>query len=396
MVQKTPKVGIWFTATAITFFTRALMFSTWLSRGPEVKAALHLDTAQMGLLVMVYPLGGILGVLFASQLTNRFGTKKLTIAGYALACSAMAVLGFAVDGTNVWLAGAALLLLGLPLALIDFISNYEGTAVDKQSRHSLLPVVHAAFGVGMMVAAGLASALASAHQGIATNYLIVAVVAFVPSILAAFVFPNRDTAEQSPQVKKEHSKAVLRAWTEPRTLLIALVGFSFIMVESSAGTWMPISLTNGGATPAAAAAALGVFWVIVTAGRAIGGWVTDRIGRHRTIGLGALLTGTGIVIFMLDSVLHLPYLALGLWALGMANGFPLTISAMGDNPAKADARINMVMTVVYISVISVGPALGSVGQAFGLSIAYGIPLALMIATVLLSNVTKRTEASIAG
>jgi len=396
MVQKTPKVGIWFTATAITFFTRALMFSTWLSRGPEVKAALHLDTAQMGLLVMVYPLGGILGVLFASQLTNRFGTKKLTIAGYALACSAMAVLGFAVDGTNVWLAGAALLLLGLPLALIDFISNYEGTAVDKQSRHSLLPVVHAAFGVGMMVAAGLASALASAHQGIATNYLIVAVVAFVPSILAAFVFPNRDTAEQSPQVKKEHSKAVLRAWTEPRTLLIALVGFSFIMVESSAGTWMPISLTNGGATPAAAAAALGVFWVIVTAGRAIGGWVTDRIGRHRTIGLGALLTGAGIVIFMLDSVLHLPYLALGLWALGMANGFPLTISAMGDNPAKADARINMVMTVVYISVISVGPALGSVGQAFGLSIAYGIPLALMIATVLLSNVTKRTEASIAG
>ena len=48
----------------------------------------------------------------------------------------------------------------------------------------------------------------------------------------------------------------------------------------------------------------------------------------------------------------------------------------------------MIITVVYISSIAVGPVLGSIGQAFGIYIAFAVPLALMVVSALLSRATK--------
>jgi len=82
-------------------------------------------------------------------------------------------------------------------------------------------------------------------------------------------------------------------------------------------------------------------------------------------------------------------LGLVLWGLGMSMGFPMAVAAMSDDPRKAPFRINMIITVVYISSISVGPALGSVGEVAGIYVAFSIPLALMILSAILSPVTKK-------
>jgi hypothetical protein len=75
----------------------------------------------------------------------------------------------------------------------------------------------------------------------------------------------------------------LGAWKEKRTLTIAIIGFSFIMAEISAGTWVPIALTVSGFSGSAAAFAFGMLWIVVTFGRLIGGFVVEKIGRYRTV-----------------------------------------------------------------------------------------------------------------
>ncbi len=89
-----PRIAFWFAAAAAIFFTRALLFSTWLSRGPEVQQALDLNTAQMGLFVMLFPLGGLAGILFANALTLRFGSKVVGSGIFLVGAAAMATLGF--------------------------------------------------------------------------------------------------------------------------------------------------------------------------------------------------------------------------------------------------------------------------------------------------------------
>ncbi|MEJ6507015.1 MAG: MFS transporter, partial [Microbacteriaceae bacterium] len=183
----------------------------------------------------------------------------------------------------------------------------------------------------------------------------------------------------------------LSVWREKRTLLIAVIGFSFIMAEMSAGTWVPIALTVSGFSGSAAAFVFGIFWIVITLGRLAGGFVVEAIGRYRTVLLSTLITAVGILIFMLVEVVALPYLGLILWGLGMAMGFPMAVASMSDDPAKAPHRINMIITIVYISSISVGPLLGSLGEIAGIYVAFSIPLALMIVSAFLSPATKPLE-----
>jgi uncharacterized membrane protein YoaK (UPF0700 family) len=48
----------------------------------------------------------------------------------------------------------------------------------------------------------------------------------------------------------------------------------------------------------------------------------------------------------------------------------------------------MIITVVYISSIAVGPVLGTIGQAFGIYIAFAVPALLMVLSAVLSPATK--------
>ena len=381
-----PRILFWFLAAAAIFFTRALLFSTWLSRGPEVQQALSLNTAQMGLFVMLFPLGGLAGILFANALTVRFGSKLVGAGIFLLGAGAMATLGFSLVAGNLVVSVIALFLMGLPMAIADFLGNFEGTAVDRLSRKSLFPAIHAAFGMGMLLGAGGASLAIDSGWSLADNYLLVAAVVAVVSVWASLQFPRRDKPVARP--RGEERSMSWGVWKEKRTLMIAVIGFSFIMAEISAGTWVPIALTVSGFSGSAAAFAFGMFWIVITFGRLIGGFVVERIGRFRTILLSTLITALGILVFMLVEVIALPYIGLVLWGLGMSMGFPMSVASMSDEPRKAPYRINMIITVVYISSITVGPALGSVGEVTGIYVAFAIPLALMILSAILSPATK--------
>lgn len=386
-----PRILPWFLAAAAIFFTRALLFSTWLSRGPEVQQALSLNTAQMGLFVMLFPLGGLAGILFANALTLRFGSKAVGTGIFVVGALAMATLGISLVEGNLVVSSIALFAMGLPMAIADFLGNFEGTAVDRQTPKSLFPAIHSAFGLGMLLGAGGASLAIDSGWSLSDNYLLVAAVVAIVSVWGSLQFPNRDKPIARP--RGEERTMALGAWKEKRTLIIAVIGFSFIMAEISAGTWVPIALTVSGFSGSAAAFAFGMFWIVITFGRLIGGFVVEKIGRYRTVLLSTLITASGILVFMLVEVVALPFVGLVLWGLGMSMGFPMSVAAMSDEPRKAPYRINMIITVVYISSITVGPALGSLGEVSGIYVAFSIPLALMVLSAVLSPATKPLQSA---
>ena len=108
-----PSIVLWSLAAAGIFFTRALLFSTWLSRLPEVQQALSLNTAQMGLFVMLFPLGGLAGILFANTLTVRLGAKVVGSSIFLMGALAMAILGFSLVAGNLLISSVALFAMGV-------------------------------------------------------------------------------------------------------------------------------------------------------------------------------------------------------------------------------------------------------------------------------------------
>ena len=345
----------------------------------------------MGLLSMVFPAGGLAGVLFASWLVQRFGAREVNTSTFLLAALGFALLGPAVESGNFALASVSLFAMGLPMAISDYLGNFEGSAVDNASKRSLFPAIHGSFGAGMLLGASSASWFISQDVSVATSFLIVAVFVGALAIFAGFGFPAQSNRRVQAVRPSEKTKKSINVWLEKRSLILAIIGFSFIMAEVSAGTWVPIALANNGFSGAAAASAFGLFWIVITIARLVGGYLVEALGRYRTVLFSALTTGAGMLVFMTSEATGLAYLGLILWGLGMSLGFPMVVSSMGDDAALAATRVNMIITVVYISSISVGPALGALGQAAGIYVAFGIPLAMMVISAFLSPATKLKE-----
>jgi hypothetical protein len=96
----------------------------------------------------------------------------------------------------------------------------------------------------------------------------------------------------------------------------------------------------------------------------------------------------GILLFILNDWLHVPYLAIFIWAAGMANGFPLSINSMSSNSVRSPARVSMLILVAYGSIFTVGPALGAVGQWVGIGFALAIPIFFLLLGSVLSKNAK--------
>lgn len=384
------RVRLLFVAASTIFFTRAALYSTWQARGPEVQDLLHLNNAQMGLLATLYPVGVLMGLIYANYLAKRFGSTRVTIVGFAVGAASMAGLGLTISSG--WLIPTCLLIvtLGAPMGVIDFLGNFEGAAVDRKSKHSLFPVIHAVFGVGMTLAAGIATVAVAFKVPLLVNYLFIALLALVPSIWAGLNFERRKLTIDSQEAKAEHRKISREVWREKRTLLIILIGVGFIVAETAGGTWVPIALAHSGYPAAEATGAYGVLWGGIMAGRAVGGLVVDRLGIARTVLVSGIMAVSGVVLFMFNDQLHLLYLALALWALGISNGFPLSINSFSDDTAHSAARINNIITGAFVVNLAMAPIIGLVGQVFGLSFAFVIPAALLVLGIALNKVLRPT------
>ena len=382
-----PSIVVWSTASATLFFARAFLFSTWVSRGPEVQELLGFNDLEFGIFTMLYAVGGLLGIFFASFLVKRFGSRMIAALGFSIGAASLMGIGLSVELGMILVSSLLLVAIGTPMAIEDFVGNYEGNAADRKSKRSIFPAIHGAYGVGMLGGAAVSGWAIDQGIGLAGHYFVTGLFVAAISVAAGILLPSRPPTTET-SAKTSTKGQTKKVWTEKRSLLIAIVGFSFIMAEMSAGTWVPIALTGSGYSGSEAAIMFGIFWIAITAGRLVGGFVVDAVGRSRTILFSALLAASGIAVFIAQDLINQPLLGLILWGLGIAMGFPMSVASMGDQESMAPARINMIITVVYISSITVGPALGTLGEFAGLYVAFGIPLVFMLIAAILSPITK--------
>jgi fucose permease len=379
-MSKAVNTKIWFISIAATFLSRGFIFATWISRGPEVKDLLRLNNAQMGLFTMLSAAGGLVVILYSGRITTRFGTRNVSVASFAIMATTFLLLGLSIQSHLLVPAAFLLFIFGAPIAMIDFTGNFEANALDQSSPKSRMQSIHSAYSIGMLAGSGLSSLLIGFGTSLSAHFISIALIMGISAIVASARIPDHDhhaKIESAEEIAK--AKHMRRAvWTERRSLLITLVGFSFILSEMAAGTWAPIALTDSGFSDSAGAIAITAFWVAILIGRLGGDWLINSFGRVRAVQISLFVTIAGVTIFAASDFLHIPFVGLFLWGLGMSNGFPMMISAMGDDLKWATPRVNMIISMVYVSALTAGPALGAVGEFVGLYAAFGVPLIFLV------------------
>jgi predicted MFS family arabinose efflux permease len=181
----------------------------------------------------------------------------------------------------------------------------------------------------------------------------------------------------------------LRAWTEPRTLLIGVFVLCMAFTEGTGNDWLAVAVIDGyGAPPVAGPLVFAVFLAAMTLGRWFGPELIDRFGRVVTVRTSALVALGGLLLVVFGQVLPVATLGAVLWGLGTALGFPVGMSAAADDPLRAAGRVSVVASIGYTAFLAGPPLIGFLGDHVGVLRALTVTAALLGLAALIAGTTR--------
>ena len=367
----------------IAFISLGLPDSLLGSGWPVMHEDLNVPISFMGIISMIISGGTIVSSLFSDKLTRRFGTQVVTVASVFL--TAVALLGFSWSGHFVMLMVFAIP-YGLGAGAIDAaLNNY--VALHYTSRH--MSWLHCFWGVGTVISPFVMSySLTTSTWN--TGYRLIGLIQMAIGLLLLVTLPvwkiNRPKAESSSEAKGLIS--VLKIKGVP----FLLTGFfAYCAAEATAMGWASTYMTEvKGVDAVQAARFASLFYIGLTVGRFLGGFIMNKLGDRRMILLGASVLTCGILILLIPSEsLLVPLAGFIITGLGCAPIYPCIIHSTPSNfgAKNSGSIIGIQMASAYIGSTFMPPLFGLLGNRISFAI---LPLYLALFVILMVSMTETT------
>jgi MFS family permease len=221
---------------------------------------------------------------------------------------------------------------------------------------------------------------------------------FLPEARSSHSGDAPATGQAAP--KRSHARAALSAWLEPRTLATGAFVLAFAFAEGAANDWTSVAAIDGyHFSPTLGTLTLATFLASMTTGRWFSPLLLDRYGRVPVAQCLALLATAGVILFVFGPGAPFAFIGAVLWGLGTSVGFPLGMSAGGDDPDRAPARVSVIASIGYCAFLGGPPLVGFLGNHF--TVRHGLIAvgALLVIALLLAPALRppaRALASPAG
>lgn len=388
-----PSIAAWRSATFTVFGVAGITIATLLARMPALRDHLDVDPGQIGLMLAFFSGGSVLGLAFSGTLLHSIGARRIIQIGMPTIAVALAGIGVAGEVLESYATTAAVAaLFGAAVAVTDVATNVEGAAIERETRRTVMTTLHAGFSLGTVLGAGLGALAAQLGISIVVHLGIIA----AATLVIAFVVPRwipAVVADEGPKPTMAQRRAV---WAQPQTILLGLVVFAFAYIEGAANDWLTLGLHDErGFTEAGAALMLGVFTAAMTVGRLVAAPIIDRFGRVAVLVASALLAAAGLSLLIFVPDTWAVVVGTIVWALGSCLGFPLGLSAAGDDSSTASTRVAAVSLIGYVAFFAGPPLVGFIADSTGILPALTIIFAF-IAIALAASPAARRRGSVAA
>ncbi|GIG00429.1 MFS transporter [Catellatospora citrea] len=351
-------------ATYVAFIGSGFAFASWASRIPQVRDHLALDPATLGLVLLALAAGSLLALPISGSVVTRIGSSRTVMAMAVLLGVGLVTAGLgSLSGVVPVVIG--LVLLGFAHGAWDVGMNVQGTVVERHLGRSIMSRFHAGFSLGTVAGALLGAAAIALNVPVAAHLTVVALLVVASVVRQA----RRFIADQDQPAPGEDTGAprvsALTAWREPRTLLIGVFVLAFSFAEGVGNDWISIAAIDGHHVSAVLGTlAFAGFLTAMTIGRWFGPGLLDRYGRTAVVRVLAAIGIAGVALFVFGPSLAYAYAGTLLWGLGASLGFPVGMSAGGDDPRRAAARVSVIASIGYCAFLGGPPTIGLLGDHF--------------------------------
>ena len=365
----------------------ALLGAAW----PTLYLSLDVPLSYAGIISMIISGGTIFSSLQSDRLNRRYGTGRITFSSVLL--TAVALLGFSFSRSFL-----ALCLWAIPYGLgagsVDAaLNNY--VALHYKSQH--MNWLHCMWGIGAALGPMLMGMCLTHGLGWPAGYRLVAGVQYALTAILFFRLPlwNKAAMEETAALAAatsatEHAPSAVtpaplslqQIFALPGAKEIFLCFFCYSALEATIGLWASsyLSLFAGmDAKTAAGRAAL--FYVGITGGRALSGFLAQKWDDDRMIRLGQGIVAMGLFclfVAMLCStcsgsspfLLLLTQFGFLLLGLGCAPIYPGIIHSTPARfgTARSQAMIGVQMASAYVGSCFLPPLFGVLARCYSVAL----------------------------
>lgn len=355
----------------------ALLGAAWPSMYPQF----DVPVSYAGIISMIIALGTVVSSLQSDRLTKKLGTGKVT--ALSVLMTAMALFGFATSHSFGMLCLWAIP-YGLGAGSVDAsLNNY--VALHYESRH--MSWLHCMWGIGASAGPYIMGYALTAGWGWNSGYHIIAVLQIVLTAILLCSLPlwKQRPAEVLQDGKVQNVKALsireVLQLAGAREILVCF--FCYCALEQTTGLWASSYLTlHKGVSADTAASFASMFYLGITVGRALSGFLTMKLNDVQMIRLGEVIIGIGVLVMLLPFGQSLSLAGLILIGLGCAPVYPCVIHS---TPAhfgadKSQAIIGIQMACAYVGTCLMPPVFGLIANHITVAL---LPVYLLIILVLM-------------
>lgn len=358
----------------------SLLGTAW----PSIYTQFGVPISWAGIISFTILGGTIISSFFSGRVIRKLGTGKTT--AISVLMTAIALFGISLS-SNIVMMFLFAIPLGLGAGSVDAALN-NFVALHYKARH--MSWLHCFWGVGA-TAGPIVMSYCLVRGGWKYGY---ASIGFIQVVLVIILFASLPVWRRfSQQIKTEHGEGKLVPYNKilgikgMKPVLTAFM--SYCAVEATAGLWGSSFLViSRGISPETAASWVSLFYLGITIGRFVSGFLMIRMNNKTIIrlGWGIMLIGLIMIIIPFDNiVLQCAFFILGI------GGAPLYPALIHDTPANfgkenSQSIIGFQMACAYIGSTFMPPIFGFIGEYINMSL---LPYFLLMFTLMMIFTIER-------
>ncbi len=371
-------LGIIYVAFISLGLPDALLGAAW----PSIQGEMGVPVSFAGIISIIISGGTIISSLFSDALTKRLGTGKVT--AISVAVTAGALWGFSVSN-SFWMLCVIALPYGLGAGAVDAaLNNY--VALHYEARH--MSWLHCFWGVGASVGPYIMGACLVGGLPWTGGYRIISLLqmGLTAALFATLSLWKSGKAAEGEQQGARRDIGLREVFKLSGAKEAMVSFFCYCALELTAGLWAASYMVlNRGLSASAAAKWASLFYLGITMGRFVCGFITMKLNDRNMVRLGQAVTVGGIALLMLPLGQAVTGAGLVMVGVGCAPVYPALLHETPANFGEdvSQAIMGMQMACAYVGSMVMPSLFGMLSGKTGIWLYPFYLLAIMAVMVVM-------------
>lgn len=371
----------------LAFISLGLPDAVFGGSWPTMYQEFGVPVSFAGIVMVIISIGTIISSLLSDRMTYKLGTGKVT--AISVAMTALALFGFSTSHSFIELC-----LWGIPYGLgaggVDAsLNNY--VAVHYSSR--IMSWLHCMWGLGAMTGPYVLGFVLIGGGIWNTGYRVIALLQVVLMIVLVISLPLWKKREVIINEKGEEVPAQALSMREILSIKgakdIMLAFFCYCALEQTAGLWASSYMVlHKGVPEAVAASYASMFYIGITVGRFVSGFLTMKFNDKQMIRLGMTVLALGVLVLFLPLSEYISLAGFVLIGIGCAPIYPCIIHSTPDifGADKSQAIVGVQMASAYVGSLLMPTVFGIIANHITVSL---LPMYLCVIFVVMLVMYER-------